>query len=83
MRLLPLLQREPAAIGTLLASVLPCLVLLGLLHLDEKAIAAVVVAVNAMTTFLARLLVTPNVSQPAALATAAERQGLPQGQPAS
>ena len=59
MRLLNLLQREPAAMGTLLTSILPCLVLLGLLHFDEKQIAALVVAVNALVAFCVRLRVTP------------------------
>jgi hypothetical protein len=60
MRFLNLLQREPAAVGTLLTSVLPCLVLLGVLQLDEKGIAALVVAVNAVMAFIVRLLVSPN-----------------------
>jgi hypothetical protein len=59
MRLLNLLQREPAAMGTLLTSIMPCLVLLNLVHLDEKQIAALVVAVNALVAFCVRLRVTP------------------------
>jgi hypothetical protein len=58
------LAREPAAIGALLTSVLPALVVLGVITLDEQAIAAIVVIVNAITGFAVRLLVTPN-AQPA------------------
>jgi hypothetical protein len=58
-----LLRREPAAIGTLVASVLPALVLVGVLDIDEKAIAAVVVAINAIVTFAVRLSVTPAMAQ--------------------
>ena len=63
-RLMYLLQREPAAIGALVASVLPVLVIAGLLHADGKTIAAVVVAVNALAGFAVRLSVTP-VAAPA------------------
>jgi hypothetical protein len=58
-RLTGLLQREPAAIGTLVGSVLPALVLIGLLNVDEKAIAGLVVAVNAVVGFGVRLTVVP------------------------
>ena len=54
-----LLQREPAAIGTLVASIMPVLVLLGLIRIDEAGIAAVVVAINTAVGFGVRLLVTP------------------------
>jgi drug/metabolite transporter (DMT)-like permease len=60
MRLLNLLQREPAAVGTLITSVMPCLVLLGAVQLDEKEIAALVVAVNAIVAFGVRLVVSPS-----------------------
>jgi hypothetical protein len=59
-----LLQREPAAIGTIVASVLPVLVMLGVIKIDEAGIAAVVVAVNAIVGFGVRLLVSP-VTSPA------------------
>jgi hypothetical protein len=74
MRFLNLLQREPAAVGTLLTSVLPCLVLLGVLQLDEKGIAALVVAVNAVMAFIVRLLVSPNGGSAAAPSTPALQQ---------
>jgi hypothetical protein len=54
-----LLQREPAAIGTLVASIMPVLVLLGVVRIDEAGIAAIVVAVNAGVGFATRLAVTP------------------------
>ncbi|HTE60537.1 MAG TPA: hypothetical protein VK631_09315 [Solirubrobacteraceae bacterium] len=54
-----LLQREPAAVGSLVASVMPLLVLLGVVRIDEAGIAAVVVAVNAGVGFATRLAVTP------------------------
>ncbi len=54
-----LLQREPAAVGTLVASIMPVLVLLGLIRIDEAGIAAVVVAINTAVGFGVRLLVTP------------------------
>jgi hypothetical protein len=53
------LQREPAAIGSLAASILPVLVLLGLIRIDEAGIAAVVVAINTFVGFGIRVLVTP------------------------
>jgi len=60
-----LLTKEPAAIGTLIASVLPVLVLLGVVKIDEQAIAAIVVAVNAIVGFGVRLVVTPSGPPPA------------------
>jgi len=57
-----LLQREPAAIGTLVASILPVLVLLGVLTLDEAQVAAIVVAVNTLVGFGVRLVVVPSPS---------------------
>jgi mRNA-degrading endonuclease toxin of MazEF toxin-antitoxin module len=54
-----LLQREPAAVGSLVASVMPLLVLLGVVRIDEAGIAAVVVAVNTVVGFGVRLAVSP------------------------
>ena len=53
------LQREPAAFGSLAASILPVLVLVGVLRIDEAGIAAVVVAVNTIVGFGIRVLVSP------------------------
>jgi mRNA-degrading endonuclease toxin of MazEF toxin-antitoxin module len=63
------LQREPAAIGSLAASILPVLVLLGVIQIDDAGIAAVVVAVNTIVGFGTRVLVSP-VSTPGAPAPA-------------
>jgi hypothetical protein len=54
-----LLQDEPAALGSLVASVMPVLVLLGVVRIDEEGIAAIVVAVNTTVAFVVRLLVQP------------------------
>ena len=57
-----MLQRiaaEPAAFGTLVASVLPAFVALGLLSVDAETIGVLVVAVNALTGFGIRMLVAP------------------------
>jgi mRNA-degrading endonuclease toxin of MazEF toxin-antitoxin module len=64
-----LLQREPAALGSLVASIMPVLVLLDVVRIDEAGIAAVVVAINAGVGFAVRLAVSPNAApeQPAAL----------------
>ncbi len=59
-----LLQREPAALGSLVASILPVLVLLGVLRIDDAGAAAVVVAINTVAGFAVRVLVAP-VSHPA------------------
>ena len=59
------LQREPAAIGSLVASILPVLVLLGLIQLDEAGIAAVVVAINTVVGFAIRVAVAPLTPRPA------------------
>ena len=53
------LQREPAAIGSLAASILPVLVLLGVVRIDEAGIAAVIVAINTVVGFVVRVLVSP------------------------
>ncbi len=53
------LQREPAAVGSLVASIMPVLVLLGVVRIDEAGIAAVVVAVNTAVGFAVRVLVAP------------------------
>lgn len=63
-RLLTLLRQEPAALGSLVASVLPALVLIGVLQVDEKTIAALIVAVNAVGAFAVRLTVTPRAKSP-------------------
>jgi hypothetical protein len=65
MRIIDRLAQEPAAIGTVVASVLPALVVLGLVSLDEQAIGVLVVAVNAVTGFAVRLLVAPVTRAPA------------------
>ena len=57
------LAREPAAIGAIVASVLPALVALGVLTLDEQAIGALVVAVNTSVGVVVRLVVTPSAAQ--------------------
>ena len=57
-----LLQRmaaEPAALGTLLASVLPAFVVLGVFTMDAETIGVLVVAVNAFAGFGIRMLVSP------------------------
>jgi hypothetical protein len=54
-----LLQTEPAALGSLVASILPVLVLLGVVRVDEEGIAAIVVAVNTTVGFVVRMSVTP------------------------
>jgi hypothetical protein len=53
------LQREPAALGSVAASILPVLVLLGVIRIDEAGIAAVVVAINTVVGFAIRLVVAP------------------------
>jgi hypothetical protein len=58
------LAYEPAAIGTVLASVLPALVVLGVLSIDAQAIGILVVAVNAVVGFTVRLLVAPSTQPP-------------------
>jgi hypothetical protein len=65
------LAAEPAAVGSLLASVLPALVALGLISLDAEAIGVLVVAVNTIIGFAVRMLVLP-AAQQNALATPAE-----------
>jgi mRNA-degrading endonuclease toxin of MazEF toxin-antitoxin module len=57
-----LLQREPAALGSLVASIMPVLVLLGVVRIDEAGIAAIVVAVNAAVGFATRLVVSPTAA---------------------
>jgi hypothetical protein len=70
-RLKLVLQREPAALGSIAASVLPVLVLLGVIQLDEAGIAAVVVAINTVVGFAIRVAVSP-VASPAPAAAANE-----------
>jgi hypothetical protein len=67
-----LLQREPAAVGSLVASVMPLLVLLGVVQIDEAGIAAVVVAVNTGVGFATRLAVTPVAAEAKAPPAGAE-----------
>jgi len=57
------LAAEPAAVGTLLASVLPALVALKLLQLDAETIGVLVVAVNTVVGFAIRMLVAPTAQQ--------------------
>lgn len=64
-RLSQLLREEPTALGTLIASVAPILVLLGVFEIDENGISAIVVGVNALVGFVVRLLVTPTTKLPA------------------
>ena len=54
-----LLQREPAAVGSLIASIVPLLMVFGIAPFNEAQTAAVVVAVNAVVAFGTRLLVVP------------------------
>jgi hypothetical protein len=54
-----LLRREPAALGSVVASLIPVLVLVHLLSLNEEQMAAVVVAVNTTVAFVVRLTVAP------------------------
>ena len=54
-----LLQREPAALGSLVASVMPVLVLLGVVQIDDAGVAALVVAINTVAGFVVRVLVAP------------------------
>jgi hypothetical protein len=65
MRIINRLAQEPTAVGTVVASVLPALVVLGLVSLDEQAIGVLVVAVNAVVGFTLRLRVTPSTQAPA------------------
>jgi len=54
-----LIQNEPAALGSLVASIMPVLVLLGVIRIDEAGIAAVVVAVNTTVGLAVRMTVAP------------------------
>ena len=54
-----LLQREPAALGSVIASLIPVLVLIGVVPMNEEQMAAVVVAVNTTVGFVIRLTVAP------------------------
>jgi hypothetical protein len=56
-----LLQREPAALGSVVASLIPVLVLIGLVPMNEQQMAAVVVAVNTTVGFVIRLTVAAPV----------------------
>jgi hypothetical protein len=54
-----LLENEPAALGSLVASMLPVLVLLGVVRIDADGIAAIVVAINTTVGFVVRMSVAP------------------------
>ena len=60
-----LLQREPAALGSLVASIFPVLVLLRVVQIDEAGVAAIVVAINTIAGFVVRLMAAPVVRMPA------------------
>ena len=64
-----LLHREPAAVGSVVASVLPVLVLLDVIRIDEAGIAAIIVAINTVVGFAIRVAVQP-VTAPAPSAPA-------------
>jgi hypothetical protein len=70
-----LLENEPAALGSLVASILPVLVLLGVLRIDADGIAAIVVAINTTVGFAVRMLVAPV----ARTQTRRRRRSAPQG----
>src|SRR3954451_5896596 len=53
------ISSEPAALGTLVASVLPAFVALGVLHMPAATIGVLVVAVNALAGFGIRMLLAP------------------------
>jgi hypothetical protein len=53
------LAAEPAAVGSLTASVLPALVALRLITLDAEEIGVLVVAVNTLVGFGLRIVVAP------------------------
>lgn len=72
-----LLQREPAALGSLAASIFPVLVLIGAIRIDEAGVAAVVVAINTIAGFGVRLMAAPVVRVPApSPASSQAREGL-------
>jgi hypothetical protein len=54
-----LIENEPAALGSLVASIMPVLVLLGVVQIDEAGIAAVVLAVNTTVGLAVRMSVAP------------------------
>ena len=59
-----LLQREPAALGSVVASLIPVLVLTGLVPMDEEAMAATVVFTATTVGFGVRLFVSPVAAPP-------------------
>jgi hypothetical protein len=59
------LATEPAAFGTLVASILPAFVALGVLDMPAETIGVLVVAVNGLTGFGIRMLVAPLPTAPA------------------
>jgi hypothetical protein len=64
------LAAEPAAVGTLIASVLPAFVALGVISLDAETIGILVVAVNTLVGFAVRMAVAPSAATGTAPATA-------------
>lgn len=69
-----LLLREPAAIGAIVASIVPLALVFGLAPLDKEQTAATIVAINALVAFGLRRVVSP--APPAAVRirrSAAER----------
>ena len=70
-QILDRLAAEPAALGSLLASILPALVAVGLITLDAEAIGVLVVAVNTIVGFAVRMLVLPTAPQKALAAAEA------------
>jgi hypothetical protein len=61
-RFAQLLQREPAAVGSLIASLLPALVVLGVIRVDEEGIAVLVLAANTVIGFIVRATVSPRAA---------------------
>lgn len=59
------LAAEPAAFGTLVASVLPAFIALGVLHMPAETVGVLVVAINALTGFGIRMFVAPLPTVPA------------------
>jgi hypothetical protein len=57
-RVIEVLRREPALIGTLVGTVLPAFVAIRLLDVDERTVASVVVIVNALVDCAVRFSVT-------------------------
>jgi hypothetical protein len=58
-KVLKRVAQEPALVGGFVTTILPALVVLGVVTLNEQQIAAVLVIVNAIVALSVRLLVTP------------------------